>query len=175
MRRREGDMDDVDRLWVGHAVVRAMPVDPEVVFGVLTDVAALPSWNETIAAVLTAPTSMGAGEHWTVQMQVGDRQWVSRSVVSLHDRSTLRFSHRSSVEGGDASYADWRWHVAQEADGCTVRVGWVLRSFGPQRRLVADPLRDRRLRTEVPASLHRLQAVSAGAAMRDPRTATLAN
>jgi hypothetical protein len=133
-------MDDVDRLWVGYGVGRSMAVDADAAFAVLADVGAIPLWSPRLAG------------------------WIGPTKVTVREPRARRFAFVARARE-DGSYAEWRWHVAEHAEGCVVRVGWVLRPVGVRARLGADRLQDRRLRAELPAALERLEAV-AGAITR---------
>jgi hypothetical protein len=165
---------DPSRTWVGHAVERAMDRRADDVFVALCDIQALPTWHTCVDEVLDPPTVMAAGRSWTARMRLGDHRWQSRSTLVLHDLATRRFAYTSVAEGGDGSYVDWRWHVADRGDRCSVHVGFVLRSSHRWTAVLSESKQRRRLTGELARSLAQLEALAAPAVPRRVDTLTSA-
>jgi uncharacterized protein YndB with AHSA1/START domain len=125
------------------------------VFAAITDVAALPSWNEHVRRVLEAPDRpLAEGDEWVVEMQAMGRTWPSRARVLRHDPDTGRFEHRSRTDDGNPSWAEWRWQVTPLTDGRTrLSVEWELEPRSFWRRLLLARLRAPLLHVEVVDSL----------------------
>jgi hypothetical protein len=152
--------NDPGRSWVGEAIERPMARRADDVFVALCDIKALPSWHECVDEVLDLPTVMAAGRRWTTRMRLGDHRWQSRWTLVLHDLATRRFAYTSVDEGGDGSYVDWRWQVADHGDRCTVRVGFVLRMSSRWSAVSGEAKKRRRLTNELVRSLDRLEAIA---------------
>lgn len=142
------------------ASIRIPARRPTEVFDLVTDIGALPGWNDLIAEIVERPAILRPGAVWKVRMQQGPMSWTSRSTVVVHDRAAGLFIHRSGTDDGNPSYTEWRWTVAPDGDATILTVSWKLRPATRFRRLVMAPYRARRLRREVPTSLDRLATVA---------------
>jgi uncharacterized protein YndB with AHSA1/START domain len=141
--------------------------DPDAVFAALTDVAALPSWNARMTAVVECPTELTPGSEWVVEFRVFGRSWRSRSTLEALDRSARRFVHTSRTDDGNPSYARWEWRVEPDAAGSRVEVTWSLHPVTFWRRVLLVRVRARQLAGgELPASLAALANHVAGADAR---------
>src|SRR3954468_4539378 len=82
------------------------------VFAAITDIRALPSWNEHVSRVLEAPDGpLGEGVEWVVEMRAMGSTWPSRARVLRYDPDAGRFEHRSCTDDGNPSWAEWHWQV----------------------------------------------------------------
>jgi hypothetical protein len=163
-------MGEADRLWVGHGVERAIAVDADAVFRALTDIRALPTWNRSMLEVAEAPDSSAAGSAWTAQMCLGGERSTGRAAIVLHDPRARRWSYHSTVDGGDGSYTDWRWHVEGDESGCVVRAGFVVRAANAHDRSSNSTRRHDRMSREVEDSLAALEAVASAAVATPTRS-----
>ena len=125
------------------------------VFALVTDIERLPEWNDAVVRVIERPARLVPPAEWVVTMKpVGWPAWPSQSWVEEFDPLRRVFRHGSQSDDGNPSYAEWRWQVDEEAGGSRVTVSWALRPETFWRKLLAAPLRQRRLsQTEVPGSL----------------------
>jgi hypothetical protein len=127
---------------------------PEVVFGVITDIARLPEWNAAIEGVIERPPELTAGAEWVVKMHPNRvMSWKSRSRVEAIDMEVRRFTYRTWNADGNPSYADWKWEVVPFDSVAQVTVSWDVYLKTLDRKLLAGPIRQRQLRKEVAGSL----------------------
>ena len=135
----------------------AAPAD--VVFGMVTDLDRLPTWNRRITRVVDAPPKLVAGAEWVVEIRLMGKTFNSRSKVLRIDERARRFVHRSKPDDDNPSSTVWTWEVAPEGDGSRVTVTWDLQPRTTSRRLFAAPLRAVQIpRRDIPASLAGLAA-----------------
>ena len=127
-------------------------------FAFITDVDRLPDWNDLITGVVIKPTDLHPGAVWTVSLAQGPMRWISQSTVVEHDPQRRRFVYRSRTDDDNPSFAMWSWQVAPHPQGSELTVSWSVNPRTRIRRWILAPIRARRLRTEVPASLERLRA-----------------
>lgn len=132
---------------------------PEAVFSLVTDVSRLPEWNQAITGVVEAPERLDAGSEWKVRLHALGQTWVSKSQVSAIDPLTGRFAYRSQSDDGNASYADWEWHVDADGDGSMVTVTADLNPVTFWRKHLLVRIRRPALRKEMRASLAALDGV----------------
>ena len=130
------------------------------VFGLLIDVAKLPTWNRAITEVIDAPVQLAPGAAWKVRIHALGQSWVSRSQVSELDREALCFSYRSQSDDGNPSYADWAWHVEADGDGSTVTVTVELEPLTFWRKHLLVKIRRHALRNEMRDSLTALNTAA---------------
>jgi uncharacterized protein YndB with AHSA1/START domain len=144
------------------AVTRAsavIPAAPDAVFTVLTDIAALPSWNAAMVAVVDQPAKLDVGAEWVVEFHALGQTWRSRSRLEELDRTGRRFAYRSGTDDGNPSFARWAWEVTDDRVGSRVTVTWELHPATFWRRVLLVRIRARQLaRTEIPTSLAALAA-----------------
>jgi uncharacterized protein YndB with AHSA1/START domain len=141
--------------------------NPDAVFRTLTDIAGLPSWNARMASVIDQPSALEVGAEWVVEFHVLGRTWRSRSTVEELDVALRRFAYWSRTDDGNPSYGRWAWQVAEDPAGSRVTVAWELHPVTFWRRVLLGRIRARQLaRTEIPASLAALGAVTTGATTR---------
>lgn len=134
-----------------------VPSPPTDVFGLLTDIDRLPEWNRIIVSVAERPAVMTQGAEWVVRLKAMGSSWPSRSTVEELDPDQHVFAYRSRTDDGNPSYARWRWTVESEGDaGSVVTVSWDLHPQTFWRRALLVRIRDRQLRSEVPASIESL-------------------
>lgn len=134
-----------------------VPRPPTEVFGLLTDIDRLPEWNRIIVSVAERPDVMTPGAEWVVRLKATGTSWPSRSTVEEFDPDQHVFAYRSRTDDGNPSYARWRWTVEPEGDaGSVVTVSWDLHPQTFWRRALLVRIRDRQLRSEVPASIESL-------------------
>lgn len=139
-----------------------VPVEPDVTFHTLTDLAGLPAWNAAISQVLDLPTELVPGAEWVVEMRALAQSWPSRSRVEVVDQAGRRFAYRSWTDDGNPSFARWTWTVAEDPAGALVTVVWELHPVTFWRRVLLARIRARQLaRREIPASIQAL-GVAAG-------------
>ena len=135
---------------------------PEVVFGVITDIARLPEWNDAIEGVIERPPELTAGAEWVVKMHPNRvMSWKSRSRVATIDMEARCFAYRTWNADGNPSYADWKWEVVPIDSVAQVTVSWDVYLKTLDRKFLAGPIRQRQLRKEVAGSLHALDHVAA--------------
>lgn len=132
---------------------------PEAVLSLVTDVSRLPEWNQAITGVVEAPERLDAGSEWKVRLHALGQTWVSKSQVSAIDPLTGRFAYRSQSDDGNASYADWEWHVDADGDGSMVTVTADLNPVTFWRKHLLVRIRRPALRKEMRASLAALDGV----------------
>jgi uncharacterized protein YndB with AHSA1/START domain len=138
-----------------------VPAPAEAVMRTLTNVSALPSWNDRMTRVVEDPGPLHPGAEWVVEFHVLGRTWQSRSVVDELDLEGGRFVYRSRTDDGNPSEATWAWDVAPDPTGSRVTVSWSLRPVTFWRRVLLGKVRARQLaRREVPASLAALASAS---------------
>lgn len=131
-----------------------VPASTDAVFRTLTDIAAMPAWNNRMTRVVERPDALRPGAEWVVEFRVLGRTWNSRSTVEELDPAAGRFVHRSRTDDGNPSEASWSWTVTDHPAGCRVEVTWTLRPVTFWRRALLGRIRARQLaRAEVPASL----------------------
>lgn len=146
---------------------REVAAAPDLVFDVVTDLAALTRWNAVVVEVTDTPPELVPGAQWVVRCRAKGMSWSSRSTLLELDPAGRRFAHRSGTDDGNPSYADWRWTVRPTGGGCRLQVEWQLHPRTTLRRLVLAPVRARMLRREVAVSLDALaQLVAARQAER---------
>jgi uncharacterized protein YndB with AHSA1/START domain len=128
---------------------------PGDVFALVTDIDRLPEWNDAVTRVIERPARLTPRAEWVVTVKpAGWPAWPSRSWVEEIDPRRRVFRHGSQSDDGNPSYAEWRWQVDEEAGGSRVTISWELHPETFWRKLLAAPLRQRRLaRAEVPGSL----------------------
>ena len=149
----------------------AVAADADTVFGVVTDVAGLPSWNAAMTSVVAQPDRLDPGSEWVVEFHALGQTWRSRSTVEVLDTRARRFSYRSGTDDGNPSYARWTWEVAEDPVGSRVTVSWTLHPITFWRRLLLVRIRSRQLaRQEVPASLAALRAAAVSRVAGQPRS-----
>jgi uncharacterized protein YndB with AHSA1/START domain len=142
-----------------HASASAViPVAPDRVFGLLTDVDRLPSWNTEITAVLERPRELVPGAEWVVEMHAAGMTWPSRTRVITVDPDARRFVHRSVSDDGNPSFTIWTWTVTEAPGGARVTVSWDPNPRTFWRRHIVVHWRRRCLRRQVPRSLRALAA-----------------
>ena len=134
------------------SATRHVAAPADVVFGMVTDLNQLPTWNRRIRRVVEVPPKLTAGAEWVVEIRLG-KTFNSRSVVMELDERARRFVHRSKPDDDNPSSTVWTWQVEPDGDGSRVTVGWDLQPLTPARRLLAAPLRARQIpRDDMPAS-----------------------
>ena len=133
----------------------------DVVFEVVTDPSRMTRWNAVMTEVVEAPEAMATGAEWVVAFQaMRVMRWRSRSRCEALVRNDRTFVHRSGTDDGNPSFAIWTWTVEpEEPDRSTVRVEWELRPRTFFRKVLLSRMRNRMLRSEVPASLTALNAL----------------
>ena len=136
--------------------VAAQPAD---VFDLITDIDRLPEWNTCVEKILESPAALEGGAEWVVQMHAMGLRWPSRSYVHEVNPRALRFSYKSQSDDGNPSSAEWAWELEPTANGTSVTVKWDLYPRTRFRKLIAVRLRSKQLRTEVAASLARIETV----------------
>lgn len=135
---------------------RHVEAPPGAVFGTITDLAALPEWNERIQRVVERPPRVRAGAEWVVEMRVLGKRFHSRSVILELDTDQRRFVHRSKRDDGNPSHTIWTWDVTPEGAGSRVTLAWDIRGLTLGRRYLAVPMRSQQIYREAPASLKAL-------------------
>jgi uncharacterized protein YndB with AHSA1/START domain len=136
-----------------------IPAAPDAVFAALTDIAALPSWNAVMVAVVDQPAKLDVGSEWVVEFHALGQTWRSRSTLEELDRTARRFVHQSATDDGNPSFARWTWEVTDDPAGSRVTVAWELHPVTFWRRVLLARIRARQLaRTEIPTSLAALAA-----------------
>jgi hypothetical protein len=80
----------------------------------------------------------------------------SRSRVQEIDEDVWHFTYRTWNADGNPSYADWKWEVVPLDSMAQVSVSWHMYLKTLDRKLLAGPIRRRRLRKEVAESLRAL-------------------
>lgn len=136
--------------------------EPDAVFSLITDVAALPTWNDRLIAVIEDPGELVPGAEWVVSLSLAGVRFRSRSTVIDLDREGRRFSYRSAPEGRfyNGSNAVWTWTVEPNGRGSLVTLDWELNARRETRLLA--PFRSRQMkRKDAPASLAALARVVA--------------
>jgi uncharacterized protein YndB with AHSA1/START domain len=137
----------------GHAE-ETIDANPELVFGVITDIENLPQWNAAVETVIERPAALTPGTRWTVEMHPSrGMRWRSISTVEEIDSDALRFSYRTVNADGNPSYTLWSWEIVPEGSTSKVSVSWHVYLKTLDRRLLAGPIRRHQLRKEVAASL----------------------
>ena len=129
---------------------------PDAVFRAITDIASLPTWNDSILSVAVSPDQLAPGAEWVVEMKILGRRFRSRSVVLEIDSTARRFVHRSAPDDDNPSHTVWTWEVAPAPSGAAVTVRWQLEPRTPGRR-VAALIRSRMIPAEARASLRQLE------------------
>jgi uncharacterized protein YndB with AHSA1/START domain len=127
------------------------------VFGFLTDVSKLPTWNQAITDVVNAPNPLAPGAEWKVRIHALGQTWVSKSRVSALEPERLCFSYRSQSDDGNPSYADWAWQVEPDRDGSIVSVTVDLSPATFWRKHLLVKIRRPSLRNEMRNSLVALE------------------
>jgi uncharacterized protein YndB with AHSA1/START domain len=134
---------------------------PDDVFRLVISPERLPEWNAAIVDVVDAPEQLTPGVEWVVRLSALGQSWSSRSTVLELDVVDRRFVYRSQSDDGNPSYADWSWHVADEAGGCVVAVSYALHPVTFWRRVLFAKIRGRQLvRRELPESLRALASLA---------------
>lgn len=142
----------------------AIAAHPDTVFGIVTDISGLPSWNAAMTAVVDQPERLEVGAEWVVEFHALGQTWRSRSVLEELDVAARRFTYRSGTDDGNPSYARWTWVVEQDGRGSRVTVQWSLHPVTFWRRVLLVRIRGRQLaRREVPTSLAALAAAATAA------------
>lgn len=135
---------------------RVIAASPEEVFAAITDVRALPEWNQHIVAVV-ADAELAAGAQWVVRMRYPGKTFDSRSTVLEFDRNKRRIRYASKPTDDNPSTTEWTWEVGDHADGSVVRLSWQLKPVTFIRRRVIAPMRSRQIPREAAASLVQLE------------------
>ena len=140
----------------------AVSAGPDKVFATLTDPVHLPVWNTAIRRLVRGPDQLGDGAEWVVELHVLGRTWHSRSQVQTFDPDGRTFAYRSQTDGGNPSYAEWRWTVAEQPDGSSlVSVTFTLHPKTFWRRVLFVHVRQRQLAAqELPTSLAALSTAA---------------
>ena len=141
-------------------VTAVVEASPDAVFTTLTDLSALPSWNEAMTTVCELPARLAPGAEWVVEFHVLGRTWRSRSRCESIDPAARRFIHRTGTDDGNPSYAQWEWAVDPADPGSRVTVTWMLHPVTFWRRVLLARVRARQLAREVPTSLAALGRVA---------------
>ena len=132
----------------------------DTVFGVITDLARLPSWNRRMTGVVELPPELAVGAEWVVGFRLAGKRFDSRSVVAELDARRRRFVHRSKPDDDNPSCTVWAWEVEPEGAGSRLTVRWDLQPLTPGRQLLAAPFRGWQIpRQDIPASLAALAAI----------------
>lgn len=135
-------------------VTEPVPVDPDDLFALITDVDRLPAWNKHNHHVVEAPDVLVEAAEWVVETRALGTKWNSRARVLEIDRSARRFGYRSSSDDGNPSYALWTWQVDAAEAGSQVTVSWELHAKTFWRKQLLVRIRHRQLQDEVRASIH---------------------
>lgn len=77
--------------------------EPDAVFSLITDVAALPTWNDRLIAVIEDPGELVPGAEWVVSLSLAGVRFRSRSTVIDLDREGRRFSYRSAPKAASTT------------------------------------------------------------------------
>ncbi|MCA1673028.1 MAG: SRPBCC family protein [Actinobacteria bacterium] len=133
----------------------------DAVFEVVTDPSRMTLWNAVMTEVVEVPEAMAPGSEWVVAFQASRvMRWRSRSRCEALVQSDRTFVHRSGTDDGNPSYAIWTWTVEPEGKGrSTLRVTWELHPETVLRKVLLSRIRNRMLRSEVPASLSALNTL----------------
>jgi hypothetical protein len=123
-------------------------------FRIITDISRLPRWNRRIHHVVEAPSTLGDGSEWVVQMRVNGARWNSRAQLEELDARAGRFRYVSRTDDDNPSRAHWSWELTPVGDGSDVTVSWELRPQTTFRKHIAAPMRNRQLEREVRDSIH---------------------
>ncbi|MGH9033974.1 MAG: SRPBCC family protein [Acidimicrobiia bacterium] len=129
---------------------------PDDVFALITAIDRLPEWNAIMTGVVERPAELAPGAEWVVGFHALGRSWNSRSRVDEVDRARRVFQYRSRTDDDNPSYTVWRWQVDPDGDGSRITLGWDLEPKTFWRRVLIAHVRNRQLRSEVPASLDAL-------------------
>lgn len=135
----------------------------DAVFELVTDPSRMTLWNAVMTKVVEVPEAMAPGSEWVVAFRaMRVMRWRSRSRCEAMVRDARTFVHRSGTDDGNPSYALWTWTVEPEGQGrSTLRVTWELHPETVLRKMLLSRMRNRMLRSEVPASLSALNALLA--------------
>lgn len=133
----------------------------DAVFEVVTDPSRMTLWNAVMTEVVDAPEAMAPGAEWVVAFHaMRVMRWRSRSRCEALVWNDRTFVHRSGTDDGNPSYAVWTWTVEpEEQDRSTVRVTWELHPETVIRKVLLSRVRNRMLKSEVPASLSALNTL----------------
>lgn len=141
---------------------RHVDAPADVVFGVVTDLGRLPSWNRRMTGVVEVPPKLTAGAEWVVAFRMFGKEFNSRSVVLEIDEVRRRFSHRSKPDDDNPTSTVWTWEVEPEGDGSRVTLRWHLQPMTWFRRLAARVRGWQIPRSDAPQSLAALARVCEG-------------
>lgn len=135
----------------------------DTVFDAVTDPSRMTLWNAVMTEVVEMPEAIAPGSEWVVAFQaMRVMRWRSRSRCEALVRNDRTFVHRSGTDDGNPSYAIWTWTVEPEGQGrSTVRVTWELHPETVLRKVLLSRMRNRMLKSEVPASLSALNTLLA--------------
>lgn len=133
----------------------------DAVFEAVIDPSRMILWNAVMTEVVEMPEAMAPGSQWVVAFQaMRVMRWRSRSRCEALVREDRTFVHRSGTDDGNPSYAIWTWTVEPEEQGrSTLRVTWELHPQTVLRKVLLSRMRNRMLRSEVPASLSALNTL----------------
>jgi uncharacterized protein YndB with AHSA1/START domain len=138
-------------------ITEQLPVPPQQLFALISDVDRLPEWNAHIPRIVDRPDALTPGAQWVVRIRASGAQWDSRSTLERLDRDKLELDYRSQSDDGNPSYALWRWRLTPVDGGTRAEVVYEINPKTFFRRNVFVHLRRRQLPNEVRTSL-----VSAG-------------
>ena len=140
------------------SVTDEIAADPDLLFGLITDIDRLPEWNSHIHHVVEAPAELETGSEWVVEMRAMGAKWDSRTCLEERDPEARYFSYVSRSDDGNPSRALWSWQLTPTATGTRVAVEWELRPKTFWRKRLFARIRHRQLQHEVRASLHAAEA-----------------
>lgn len=140
------------------ASIKSAPAD---VFRTVTDIKRLPEWNKGIVEIVEVPDQLHAGSIWKVRVRAMGQSWVSKSTLTELNPESGRFAYRSQSDDGNASFADWEWHIEPDGVGSRVTVAVDLNPLTFWRKNLLIKIRRTGLRKEMQASLAALQSALA--------------
>jgi uncharacterized membrane protein len=160
--RQSVDVEETQMTTFKGSVSEHVEVGADELFGLVTDIARLPEWNEHIHHVVEAPAELADGSEWVVQMRANGARWKSRSQLEELDRAGHRFAYTSRTDDNNPSRGHWSWELTPAGKGTDVTVSWELRPRTFFREHLAAPLRHRQLKNEVRTSIGAAAATAAG-------------